>query len=337
MITISVCMIVKNEEAVLARCLDSLKGIADEIVIVDTGSTDKTKEIAARYTDKLYDFVWVNDFSAARNFAFSKATKDYIYSADADEMLKDEDRRKFLQLKQVLLPEIEIVEMIYVNPEDKNMVYNYTKEPRPKLFKRLREFRWIDPIHETVALDPVVFSSDIEIQHMPQTMHSGRDFAAMERVLKKDGTMSDRLFSMYAKELFISGETDDFATAVEWFKKRSLDEAVPEEKRREAICVVAKAYALLGEWEKVLSTVLPVVVTGRNVPAELFYLLGTYYEETDPAQATDWYTKAAFEAENYVCISYGGAAALREAVRLLKKQGRTEEARSFEEILQQEA
>ena len=135
MVTISVCMIVKNEEAVLARCLDSLKGIADEIIIVDTGSTDKTKEIAAGYTDMLYDFTWVNDFSAARNFAFSKATMEYIYSADADEVLEEKDREKFLMLKQVLLPEIEIVEMIYVNPEDCNMVYNYTREPRPKLFK----------------------------------------------------------------------------------------------------------------------------------------------------------------------------------------------------------
>ena len=89
MISISVCMIVKNEEAVLARCLDSLQQIADEIIIVDTGSTDRTKEIAALYTSRIYDFTWVHDFSAARNFAFSKATKDYIYSADADEVLEE--------------------------------------------------------------------------------------------------------------------------------------------------------------------------------------------------------------------------------------------------------
>ena len=89
MVTISVCMIVKNEEAVLARCLDSIRGIADEIIIVDTGSTDKTKEIASNYTKHIYDFTWVNDFSVARNFAFSKATKDYIYSADADEVLEE--------------------------------------------------------------------------------------------------------------------------------------------------------------------------------------------------------------------------------------------------------
>ena len=74
MITISLCMIVKNEEKVLARCLDSIADLMDEIIIVDTGSSDNTKEIAKKYTDKIYDFTWIDDFSAARNFAFSKAT-----------------------------------------------------------------------------------------------------------------------------------------------------------------------------------------------------------------------------------------------------------------------
>ena len=111
MITVSLCMIVKNEEQILQRCLDSLAGLMDEIIIVDTGSTDATKEIAAKYTDKVYDFVWIDDFSAARNFAFSKAGMEYIYSADADEMLDEKNRAAFLQLKQTLLPEIEIVQM----------------------------------------------------------------------------------------------------------------------------------------------------------------------------------------------------------------------------------
>ena len=244
MVTISVCMIVKNEEAVLARCLDSLKGIADEIVIVDTGSTDKTKEIAAKYTDKIYDFIWIHDFSAARNFAFSKATMDYIYSADADEVIEEKDRKEFLNLKQVLLPEVEIVEMIYVNPTDCNMVYNFVKEPRPKLFKRLREFRWIDPIHETVALNPVVFSSDIEIMHLPESLHSSRDFKAMERELKEKGYLSDRLYSMYAKELFISGEKEDFEAAAVWFQQRLLEENISQTAKNEAVSVLAK-YLLL--------------------------------------------------------------------------------------------
>ena len=80
MATISLCMIVKNESAVLARCLDSIADLMDEIIIVDTGSTDNTKEIAAQYTSRIYDFKWTSDFSAARNFSFSKATMEYIYT-----------------------------------------------------------------------------------------------------------------------------------------------------------------------------------------------------------------------------------------------------------------
>ena len=95
----SLCMIVKNEEAVLRECLDSIKELMDEIIIVDTGSTDGTKEIAAEYTPYVYDYQWTDDFAAARNFAFSKATGDYIYSADADEYLDEENRVKFKALK----------------------------------------------------------------------------------------------------------------------------------------------------------------------------------------------------------------------------------------------
>ena len=72
MAKISLCMIVRDEEEVLERCLESIADCVDEIVIVDTGSVDRTKEIAQRFTDKIYDFQWVDDFSAARNFDFSK-------------------------------------------------------------------------------------------------------------------------------------------------------------------------------------------------------------------------------------------------------------------------
>ena len=116
MIEISLCMIVKNEEKILTRCLDSVADLVDEIVIVDTGSTDATKKIAANYTDKIYDFTWVDDFSAARNFAFSKAEKDYIYTADADEVIDEENRKRFRELM-----ELHIILM-------KNIVRNFLKD-----------------------------------------------------------------------------------------------------------------------------------------------------------------------------------------------------------------
>ena len=95
-------MIVRNEEDVLARCLDSVSSLVDEIIIVDTGSQDKTREIAARYTDHVYDFTWIDDFAAARNFSFSKATMDYQMWLDADDVMEEEDREKFLQMKNTL-------------------------------------------------------------------------------------------------------------------------------------------------------------------------------------------------------------------------------------------
>ena len=97
MATVSLCMIVKNEEAVLARCLESIKDAVDEIIIVDTGSTDHTKEIAEKYTDLVYDFPWINDFSAARNFSFSKASKDYIMWLDADDVVTEENQKKIIE------------------------------------------------------------------------------------------------------------------------------------------------------------------------------------------------------------------------------------------------
>ncbi len=93
-ITLSIGMIVKNEEKHLENCLSALKKLMDnvscELIIVDTGSTDRTKEIALKYTDKVYDFEWINDFAAARNYGLEKAVGEWFMYVDADEYL-DED------------------------------------------------------------------------------------------------------------------------------------------------------------------------------------------------------------------------------------------------------
>ena len=100
MITVSLCMIVKNEEENLGKCLKSLQGIVDEMIVVDTGSEDRTVDIAKEFGAKVYDFKWTGDFSEARNYSFSLATCDYIYSADADEELDEDNRQRFIRLKK---------------------------------------------------------------------------------------------------------------------------------------------------------------------------------------------------------------------------------------------
>lgn len=91
---ISVCMIVKDEGKVLEKCLDSIKAYDYEIIIVDTGSKDNTKEIALKYTNNVFDFHWCNDFSKARNFSIDKASNDFILILDADEIITDLDKLK---------------------------------------------------------------------------------------------------------------------------------------------------------------------------------------------------------------------------------------------------
>src|SRR3989344_5073579 len=94
MSTISLCMITKNEEQFLEQCLNSVQELVDEIIIVDTGSTDKTKEIAAKFTDKIFDFKWGDVFSKARNESLKQATKDWILVLDADEQLDQDGIRE---------------------------------------------------------------------------------------------------------------------------------------------------------------------------------------------------------------------------------------------------
>lgn len=94
---ISLCMIVKNEENHLSRCLDSVHNLVDEIIIVDTGSTDRTKEIAKNYTPNIYDFEWTNDFSAARNESIKHAACQWILWLDADEYAAEEGKENLRQ------------------------------------------------------------------------------------------------------------------------------------------------------------------------------------------------------------------------------------------------
>jgi glycosyltransferase involved in cell wall biosynthesis len=92
-------MIVKNEEEFLEQCLNSIKKLVEEIIIVDTGSNDKTKEIARKFTTKIFDFKWSDDFSVARNESLKYATGDWILILDADEVISESDH---IKLKEIL-------------------------------------------------------------------------------------------------------------------------------------------------------------------------------------------------------------------------------------------
>ncbi len=306
MITVSLCMIVKNEEKILRRCLDSIADLMDEIIIVDTGSTDATREIASSYTDLVFDYAWAGNFADARNYSFAKATKDYIYCADADEVMDDENRSKFRLLKQGLLPEIDIVQMYYCNQLSFNTIYNYDREYRPKLFKRLRTFTWINPIHETVQLSPIIYDSDIEIQHRPTGLHASRDLQAFEKMCKDGIRLSDKLHTLYAKELLIAGEKTDFINAIPYFEEEADSADTEDERKMEAYCVLARAYRLKGDVTRFFKYTTKALTSERDAGSEICRELGLFYEAAgDFGEAVIWYYAAAETTSPLLQLSAG--------------------------------
>lgn len=214
-ISISLCLIVKNEKQVLARCLDSVKDAVDEIIIVDTGSDDDTKKIASRYTELIYDFPWIDDFAAARNFAFDHANKDYIFWLDADDVLEEEDQQKMLVLKQSFDPTIDSVTMNYNLACDQygNLTVSLR---RNRLVKRTRNFRWIGAVHEYLAVYGNIVDSDIAVTHKSERHESDRNLRIYEKRLEAGENFSPRDQYYYANELL---DHQMIEKAIEWYKK----------------------------------------------------------------------------------------------------------------------
>jgi glycosyltransferase involved in cell wall biosynthesis len=204
MITISLCMIVKDEEESLDRCLESIKGVSDEIIIVDTGSTDLTKEIARKWTPHVFDFKWVDDFSAARNYSFDQAKMDYILWLDADDILLPEDRQKILKLKQSLDLSVDAISMIYhtLFDEDDNVL---TSVRRLRLVKRSKQFRWYGYVHEDLKIESPFqqYDSSIAIAHQkdPKKTESDRNLKIYEKLIRKGKKMTPHDVFHYAREL----------------------------------------------------------------------------------------------------------------------------------------
>ncbi len=163
-VTLSVCLIVKNEEKLLANCLRSVEAVADEVVVVDTGSTDGTVAIAEAFGAQVYHYTWHNDFAAARNFAKSKAAGDWILQIDADEELLPEDQFKVRELIHQGRCDGAFVALLCRSSSNFG-------ENRPslhylvRLFRNLDHFRYINPVHEVLQYSGEVIPVDIRLVH----------------------------------------------------------------------------------------------------------------------------------------------------------------------------
>lgn len=203
--TISLALIAKNEEKNLPRLLKSVEGCFDEIVLVDTGSTDSTKLIAEQNGCKVYDFEWVNDFSAARNFAFSKTTKDYVFWIDCDDCL--EGRDAFIEWRNHAMEFLDFAFATYHYALDKdlNPVVSFVRE---RVMKKSLNPQWQYPLHEGVVASPKwrqAYATTWSVKHMrdEQDMLAdrNRNITILEKLVKEK-PLDARMKFYYGKELY---------------------------------------------------------------------------------------------------------------------------------------
>ncbi|MCL5035264.1 MAG: glycosyltransferase [Bacteroidetes bacterium] len=165
---ISLCMIVKNEEGTLANCLRSVSGVADEIIVVDTGSSDSTSEVAGTFGAKVVSHEWHEDFSDARNVSLDHATGDWILVLDADEELPESTGRRIPETVEAA--QADGLELTVRSELPAGDAASYDDSRIVRLFRNRKEYRYIMPIHEQIRPSiekngGKIFSSDLVIIH----------------------------------------------------------------------------------------------------------------------------------------------------------------------------
>ena len=181
MIPISVCIIAKNEEKNIEKCLAPLMPYNFEIIVVDTGSTDRTKEIAHKYTALVYDFEWVDDFSAARNFSLKKASHNYVLIIDCDEFLTEIDLEG---IYQAIEEHPRAVGMLLRHSyyDNKGMRVSYPDRVE-RLFHK-RYYSYMYSIHEQVT-DIKTISTCYERYDIPLTVEHVGYYGGRDSMLQK--------------------------------------------------------------------------------------------------------------------------------------------------------
>ncbi|WP_419892890.1 glycosyltransferase [Oceanobacillus kimchii] len=295
MISISLCMIVKNEEDVLQRILSCAKRFCDEIIIVDTGSTDTTMDIARKYTDKIYEFEWVDSFAKARNFSFSKATKDYILFLDADDIIDDKNIGEIIKLKSKLESTYDVVTMKYITATDEygNPTFSFK---RHRLVKRSRNFLWYGNVHEYLAVNGKVLDTEISIIHKPTSINkkdSNRNIKIYEKMIKEEVEFTPRDLFYYANEL---KDHKRYQEAIDKYVAFLVTREGWIEDNIRACIYMANCYQILEQYEKEIDCLLQSLSFDIPRPEVSCRLGDLYKKRLQYQKAIVWY-KIALEKE----------------------------------------
>lgn len=204
-------MIVKDEEAVLARSINCALTVADEVIVVDTGSSDGSKEIAADLGAKVYDFEWCDDFSAARNYSFSLASGDYVMWLDADDIIEEQSAQLIKEL--VSAGNFDVAMLKYVSG---NLTYY-----RERILRRAMDFVWKGAVHEVIAPRGKVIYSPARIVHDKKKPGDPlRNLFIYQRLIARGVSLDERQKFYYGRELFYNSMYSQAIAVLQEFLNR---------------------------------------------------------------------------------------------------------------------
>jgi len=325
-IRLSLCMIVKDEEELLPQCLASVMGLVDEMVIVDTGSTDRTVEIAKSFGARVYHFDWIGDFAAARNAGLQRARGEWILSLDADEELP---RSSWAPIRQVIeeYPEptplavnVRIVNITGDLPSDLHVNHFL------KLFRNVSGMEYRGAIHEQVQfqgeLPPSITREDIVIRHYGYMAKVAGPKKKIERnlqILEKElADGQDKPFYLYhmGVSYYLLGQ---HAKAMEYLERLFAVSRKMLESGQGFMNYLGHAYLLAGRCaehlnglDKALEYTRQAPIYDPNLPDAHFQLGYFTRVNGDPKEAIEHYLRALdckgkrilFPAYDHGCIGW---------------------------------
>jgi len=260
--TLSVAIIAKNEEALIGRCLQSVQG-ADQIVVVDTGSTDGTVGIVKEHGVTMHHFEWVDDFAAARNAALSHCTSDYVLSIDCDEYLEEGGVEK---IREIIESDKDAYAVTMV-AEGTNQ-----KHYPVRLFKRSPEIKWVGEGHE--AVNRLGETVPVHITYGYSPAHA-QDPERMLRIMQKavETTPNGRNYYYLAREHYYRKE---YEKAIELFTKCvEVSQWLPE--KADAVLTIARCHWFLSQGDDARRMGLEAVRLNPMFKEALVFLSETHF------------------------------------------------------------
>lgn len=327
--TLSVCLIVKDEEETIARVLACARRFADELVVVDTGSTDRTVEIAKGFTEGIYFFEWRDDFSAARNFAFEKAKSDYVMWLDADDVVTDEDGEKIKAL--VKNASFDMAFLPYAAAfENGEAVFVYYRE---RIFKRSKQYKFSGVVHEAVVPEGNIVYADALIRHEKvKSSDPMRNLKIYQKRIAQGIRLDERAEFYYGRELFYNGMFLESVAVLENFLKGNGW----VENKIEACQNLYSAYSAVGDNDRAIQSLFKSFLYAPPRSRACCYIGEYFFNRNEVNAAIYWYERA-LDCDNgekngaFISVDYCGFIPLMQLCVLYDKIGNYELANDFNE------